>query len=205
MRVIAGTARRLKLETPAGRHTRPTSDKIKETLFNIIQQDLYEARFLDLFSGSGGIAIEALSRGAAEAVLVDNDREALRCIRTNLHHTHFEEQARVMAMDVIQALRRLDQQKKAFDVIFMDPPYSMGLERRIIPYLIESSLVHDDTRIIVEASMEDDPIVLPPTCDGMWRESRNTRTIVIYLSAGIKQPWRERTNNDEYSSISGKL
>lgn len=164
MRVIAGTARRLKLETPAGRHTRPTSDKIKETLFNIIQQDLYEARFLDLFSGSGGIAIEALSRGAAEAVLVDNDREALRCIRTNLHHTHFEEQARVMAMDVIQALRRLDQQKKVFDVIFMDPPYSMGLERRIIPYLIESSLVHDDTRIIVEASMEDDPIVLPPTC-----------------------------------------
>ncbi len=75
MRVIAGTARRLKLETPAGRHTRPTSDKIKETLFNIIQQDLYEARFLDLFSGSGGIAIEALSRGAAEAVLVDNDRK----------------------------------------------------------------------------------------------------------------------------------
>ena len=64
MRVIAGTARRLKLETPAGRHTRPTSDKIKETLFNIIQQDLYEARFLDLFSGSGGIAIEALSRCA---------------------------------------------------------------------------------------------------------------------------------------------
>ena len=95
MRVIAGTARRLKLETPAGRHTRPTSDKIKETLFNIIQQDLYDARFLDLFSGSGGIAIEALSRGAAEAVLVDNDREALRCIRTNLAHTHFEEQARV--------------------------------------------------------------------------------------------------------------
>ena len=117
MRVIAGTARRLKLETPAGRHTRPTSDKIKETLFNIIQQDLYDARFLDLFSGSGGIAIEALSRGAAEAVLVDNDREALRCIRTNLAHTHFEEQARVMGMDVLQALRRLDQQRKALWIL----------------------------------------------------------------------------------------
>lgn len=161
MRVIAGTARRLKLETPAGRHTRPTSDKIKETLFNMIQQDLYEARFLDLFSGSGGIAIEALSRGAAEAVLVDNDRAALRCIRSNLAHTHFEQQARVMAMDVLQALRRLDQQGKAFDIIFMDPPYSMGLERRILPYLVESSLVGDDTRIIVEASLEDDPIVMP--------------------------------------------
>lgn len=161
MRVIAGTARRLKLETPAGRHTRPTSDKIKETLFNMIQQDLYEARFLDLFSGSGGIAIEALSRGATEAVLVDNDREALRCIRSNLAHTHFEQQARVMAMDVLQALRRLDQQGKAFDIIFMDPPYSMGLERRILPYLVESSLVGDDTSIIVEASLEDDPIVMP--------------------------------------------
>lgn len=170
MRVIAGTARRLKLETPAGRHTRPTSDKIKETLFNMIQQDLYDARFLDLFSGSGGIAVEALSRGAAEAVMVDNDREALRCIRANLAHTHFEEQARVMAMDVIQALRRLDQQGKAFDIIFMDPPYSMGLERRILPYLVESSLVHDDTRIIVEASLEDDPVVMPPASS--WRVER---------------------------------
>lgn len=170
MRVIAGTARRLKLETPAGRHTRPTSDKIKETLFNMIQQDLYDARFLDLFSGSGGIAIEALSRGAAEAVMVDNDREALRCIRANLAHTHFEEQARVMAMDVIQALRRLDQQGKAFDIIFMDPPYSMGLERRILPYLVDSSLVHDDTRIIVEASLEDDPVVMPPASS--WRVER---------------------------------
>ncbi len=170
MRVIAGTARRLKLETPAGRHTRPTSDKIKETLFNMIQQDLYDARFLDLFSGSGGIAVEALSRGAAEAVMVDNDREALRCIRANLAHTHFEEQARVMAMDVIQALRRLDQQGKAFDIIFMDPPYSMGLERRILPYLVDSSLVHDDTRIIVEASLEDDPVVMPPASS--WRVER---------------------------------
>lgn len=170
MRVIAGTARRLKLETPAGRHTRPTSDKIKETLFNMIQQDLYDARFLDLFSGSGGIAVEALSRGAAEAVMVDNDREALRCIRANLAHTHFEEQARVMAMDVIQALRRLDQQGKAFDIVFMDPPYSMGLERRILPYLVDSSLVHDDTRIIVEASLEDDPVVMPPASG--WRVER---------------------------------
>lgn len=161
MRVIAGSARRLKLETPSGKHTRPTSDKIKETLFNIIQQDLYQCRFLDLFSGSGGIAIEALSRGAAEAVLVDNDREAVRCIRENLKHTHFGDRSVVMAMDVLQALRRLEHQGRAFDIIFMDPPYSMGLERRILPYLTDSVLVHDHTRIIVEASMEDDPLELP--------------------------------------------
>ena len=102
--------------------------------------------------------------------MVDNDREALRCIRANLAHTHFEEQARVMAMDVIQALRRLDQQGKAFDIIFMDPPYSMGLERRILPYLVDSSLVHDDTRIIVEASLEDDPVVMPSASS--WRVER---------------------------------
>ena len=156
MRVIAGTARRLKLETPAGRHTRPTSDKIKETLFNMIQQDLYDARFLDLFSGSGGIAVEALSRGAAEAVMVDNDREALRCIRANLAHTHFEEQARVMAMDVIQALRRLDQQGKAFDIIFMDPPYNHEFENRVLEYLSSSPMVTEDTLIIIEASKETD-------------------------------------------------
>ena len=154
MRVIAGTARRLKLETPAGRHTRPTSDKIKETLFNMIQQDLYDARFLDLFSGSGGIAIEALSRGAADAVMVDNDREALRCIRANLAHTHFEEQARVMAMDVIQALRRLDQQGKAFDIIFMDPPYNHLWEKEVLTYLAHSSLADEHTMIITEASKE---------------------------------------------------
>ena len=79
MRVIAGTARRLKLETPAGRHTRPTSDKIKETLFNMIQQDLYDARFLDLFSGSGGIAIEALSRGAAASSWLKRARFFASC------------------------------------------------------------------------------------------------------------------------------
>jgi len=190
MRVIAGTARRLKLETPAGRHTRPTSDKIKETLFNIIQQDLYDARFLDLFSGSGGIAIEALSRGAAEAVLVDNDREALRCIRTNLAHTHFEEQARVMGMDVLQALRRLDQQRKAFDIIFMDPPYSMGLERRILPYLTESSLVHDDTGSLWRHPWRMIRSLCHRPVDGMWRGLKNIKIIVIYLFVRNRQQER---------------
>ncbi len=156
MRVIAGSARRLKLITPEGKHTRPTSDKIKETLFNILQTETPDCRFLDLFSGSGGIAIEALSRGAKEAVMVDNDREAIRCIKENIKTTRFEDQSRLMTMDVLQALRRLDQLQAPFDVIFMDPPYRMDLEHRILPYLLASSLVHEDTLIIVETTLDTD-------------------------------------------------
>ena len=93
MRVIAGTARRLPLVTPKGMETRPTTDRIKETLFNILQNDLPGCHFLDLFAGSGAIGIEALSRGAAKAVFVDNSKEALSCIRQNLEKTHLADRA----------------------------------------------------------------------------------------------------------------
>ena len=101
--------------------------------------------------------------GVVNKVFVEKNPKAMACVKENLQKTHFERKGMTMQMDVMTALYKLEGEKQ-FDYIFMDPPYSMGLERRIIPYLIESSLVHDDTRIIVEASMEDDPIVLPPTC-----------------------------------------
>ncbi len=170
MRVIAGTARRLQLKTPAGKHTRPTSDKIRETLFNILQAEIIGCCFCDLFSGSGGIAIEALSRGAREAVFVENDAEAVRCIRANLEHTHFEDVSEVMAMDVRHALRRMDRMGRQFDIIFMDPPYRMGWEERIVPYLFRSRLVHEDTLIVVEAPLEGE--FLPGQDTGGWRVDR---------------------------------
>lgn len=123
MRVIAGSARRLLLKTVDGMETRPTTDRIKETLFNMLQNDLYGARFLDLFAGSGAIGIEALSRGAKEAVFVDKGDGQISCIRENLKTTHLEEKARVMSADVTEAVRRLDRDGKSFDFIFMDPPY----------------------------------------------------------------------------------
>jgi len=104
MRVIAGSARRLRLITLEGLETRPTGDKIKETLFNILQFGLPDTEFLDLFSGSGAIAIEALSRGAARAVLVENNRRAAECIRTNLETTHFTDKAELMLCDVMTAI-----------------------------------------------------------------------------------------------------
>ena len=100
MRVIAGTARRLPLKTIAGKDTRPTTDRIKETLFNILQNDIYGVRFLDVFAGSGGIGIEALSRGAAYAAFIEQNRAAVDCIRDNLRFTHLDGQASVMQSDV---------------------------------------------------------------------------------------------------------
>ena len=119
MRVIAGTARSMPLKTIRGMDTRPTTDKIKETLFNILQTDVCGCRFLDLFSGSGAIAIEALSRGAAHAVLVEQNGKAAECIRENLIFTRTADRAEVYRCDVLTALRRLEGQKP-FDIIFMD-------------------------------------------------------------------------------------
>lgn len=156
MRVIAGSARRRNLVCPSGNHTRPTTDRIKETLFNMLQTQIPQVRFLDLFSGSGGIGIEALSRGAKECVFVENEREAISCIKTNIKNTDFTDRSQVMTMDVMQALRRLDQVGQAFQVIFMDPPYGKGWEEKVIPYLLSSSLVEEDTLIIVETGIDVD-------------------------------------------------
>ena len=107
MRVIAGTARRLNLKTIDGIDTRPTTDRIKETLFNMLARDLYNCRFLDLFAGSGGIGIEALSRGAKEAVFVEKNPKAMACIKENLKFTKLEQKGITMQMDVLGALDRL--------------------------------------------------------------------------------------------------
>lgn len=155
MRVIAGTARSLKLITPKGTDTRPTADRIKETLFNMIQFDIQGAVFLDLFAGSGGIGIEALSRGAKEAVFVDNGREAYDCIMENLKHTRMEKSATVYKQDVFVALPMMEYQKK-FDVVFMDPPYHKELEHRVLEYFTASSLVDRETLIIFEAALDTD-------------------------------------------------
>lgn len=156
MRVIAGSARRLKLVTPAGMHTRPTGDKIKETLFNVLQFDIPGSTFLDMFSGSGGIGIEALSRGAENAVFIDNDKEALKCINTNLAHTKLSDRAEVIPYDVFTAIRRLEASQRTFDIIFMDPPYGQETERQILERLKDSQLADADTQIVVEAALDTD-------------------------------------------------
>lgn len=154
MRVIAGTARSLKLITVDSMDTRPTTDRIKETLFNILSRDIPGCSFLDLFSGSGAIGIEALSRGAAEAVFVENARKALDCIKKNLDFTRLSDRAYVVSSDVLSALGTLERQEKTFDIIFMDPPYGRLLEKSVLERLCGSPLVGEDTVIIVESDLD---------------------------------------------------
>lgn len=154
MRVIAGTAGSLRLKTPEGTDTRPTTDRIKETLFNMLQPYLGGAVFVDLFSGSGGIGIEALSRGARHAYFVENDKKALSCIMANLQFTRLADQATVLKTDVMSALYGIHE--KAADIVFMDPPYDCGHENRVLAVLRELPWVTENTLIVMETSLQSD-------------------------------------------------
>lgn len=153
MRVIAGSARRIPLKTLEGLDTRPTQDRIKETLFNMLQYDIADCVFLDLFAGSGGIGIEALSRGAKLAVFVEQSEKAVEIVRANLKATNLEERAVVMHCDALTALKRLEG-KYRFDFIFMDPPYRHQLEQQMLEYLTGSSLIDKQSTMIIEASLD---------------------------------------------------
>lgn len=154
MRIIAGSAKGRKLITPKGMNTRPTTDMLKEALFGMIQFDVPEAEFLDLFAGSGGIGIEALSRGAASLDLVEQDAKALACIRTNLKTLGFDGRAKVWPMPVERALQQFSSQGRRFDMIFMDPPYLKGWEEKIAALISEYGLLKPDGILIVESSSE---------------------------------------------------
>ena len=189
MRVIAGKSRSLKLKTPTGLNTRPTQDRIKETLFNMIQNDIPGAVFIDCFAGSGGIGIEALSRGAKKAYFIENNKEALFCIEDNLKTTHLYNDAVILKSDIIAGLSSIREEE--VNVIFMDPPYEAGYEESVFKTLLKSGYVTDDTLIILEASLNKEF-----SFDGFLivKEKKYKTNKHIFL----------RRNNEE-SNLSGKL
>ena len=130
MRVISGTARGKKLNTLSGLNTRPTLDRVKEPLFSIIQNNIVESNVLDLFAGSGAIGLEALSRGAREAVFIENNKEAIKCIEENIQFTKMAERSKLIKADVIQGIHSLSS-GESFDIIFMDPPYGKEYEKEV--------------------------------------------------------------------------
>ena len=154
LRVISGSARKLKLVTPEGLETRPTTDRIKETLFNILQFDIAGTTVIDFFAGSGSIGIECLSRGAKKAYFVDNSREAHKCITENVKHTHFEDKSVIFNQDAIRASMQIHEAK--VDMIFMDPPYEKGLEADLLSVLKNQDYVTEDTLFIIEADIKTD-------------------------------------------------
>lgn len=154
MRVIAGEARSIPLITPKGDDTRPTQDRIKETLFNMIQMEVPGAVFIDLYAGSGGIGIEALSRGARHAYFIDRGGEPIKCITANVHKCHFDEKSTIIKKDAAMALRSIHE--KEVDIIFIDPPYEADLYEHTLRTLVSLPYVSEYTTIICEASLEED-------------------------------------------------
>lgn len=155
MRVIAGTLKSRVLKTPRGRETRPTSDRLRESLFSILGFDLIrESRVLDLFAGTGALGIEALSRGAASAVFIDKSKEAVQIIRENITNLDLEKKSRIIRWDIVKNLSCL-RNEDAFDLVFMDPPYGKGLLAPSLRMLKKYELVSEKTRIICEYTEED--------------------------------------------------
>lgn len=155
MRVIAGSARSMPIRTVKGMDVRPTTDRTKETLFNILQTRIPGCRFLDLYAGTGAIGIEALSRGAACAYFVERDRRIRKLIEENLTFTKLIDRARIQSGDVASVLPMLEG-GEPFDVIFMDPPFLNGLEKETLTYLSKSRLPAEDGIIVVEAHPKTD-------------------------------------------------
>ena len=147
MRVIGGSRKRMPLETIKGMETRPTTDRIKETLFNMLQPEIYQCRFLDLFAGSGQMGIEALSRGAREAVFVEKNPAAARCIKRNLAFTRLEETGRLYTRDVMDFLQHPGGEEP-FDLIFLDPPYDKGLEEKAFEHILRGLKIQGVRNVI---------------------------------------------------------
>ena len=150
MRIIGGTYRSRRVQTLAGMATRPTSDRLRETLFNIIGPRVRDARFLDLCAGSGAVGIEALSRGAREAVFIEQSRRACAIIQANLDSLGINEGVSVINRDVRAALRQLTAEAATFDLVFFDPPYAADLYEPVLRELVAGTLLADHSLIIAE-------------------------------------------------------
>jgi 16S rRNA (guanine(966)-N(2))-methyltransferase RsmD len=166
MRVIGGNARGRRLKAPKGQITRPTAARVKEALFNILPHDLSGARVLDLFAGTGNLTIEALSRGAAAATLVDSSFEAGKTIRENLRRLHLADRTRVWIMPATRALRLLARHGDSFDMIFLDPPYDRRWIDRTLEIIARERLLRESGMVIAEHSIREnveqryDPLAL---------------------------------------------
>lgn len=144
MRIISGTARGTKLFTLEGLDTRPTLDRVKEPLFNIINFDLEDAVVLDLFAGSGALGLEAISRGAKKVFLCEKNRNAANIVEKNIEKTKFQDQAVLVRNDFEKAISFIEQLNEKIDVVFIDPPYKTDLIKKSLEKILDSDILNDD-------------------------------------------------------------
>jgi 16S rRNA (guanine966-N2)-methyltransferase len=169
MRVIAGAFRGRRLHTPKGDKIRPTIDKVREAIFNIVASEVPDAKVLDLFAGTGAMGLEALSRGAAECVFVDQSDEAVRLIRENAALCGAQDKVRIIREAIPSAIRRLASKNELFDLIFMDPPYGQGHIEKSLGVL--ETVAGPDALVIAESHVKDET----PTRLTVWSKDRERR------------------------------
>ncbi|MBR3614517.1 MAG: 16S rRNA (guanine(966)-N(2))-methyltransferase RsmD [Clostridia bacterium] len=150
MRIISGTMRGTKLFTLEGDNTRPTLDRVKEALFSKINFDIQDSIILDLFAGSGALALEALSRGAKKTYLCDNSRDAIKIINQNIEKTKTKDKIVLLNMDYQKALDELQKNEVKLDIVFLDPPYKTNYAEEAAKYIVEHELLNDKGFIIIE-------------------------------------------------------
>lgn len=156
MRVISGELRGRKLEKLEGMSIRPTSDRVKESLFNMFGARTFDSSFLDLFAGTGGIGIEAYSRGAGEVVFIDVDAKSIQVLKGNLQKLNILDKVEVYNTDYINAINKLAADNRKFDIIFMDPPYLKGYEKNALLEVSDKDLLSDEGIIVVEHDITDE-------------------------------------------------
>jgi 16S rRNA (guanine966-N2)-methyltransferase len=156
MRVIGGEARGHRLKAPKGQELRPTSSRVKEALFNLLPHDLSGARILDLFAGTGSLSAEALSRGAAEAVLIDSSHASAKIIRDNMSRLRLSARTKIWVMPVIRAVRQLAKQRESFDIVFLDPPYERGAVASTIAAAAATRLLRRNGILVAEHSRREE-------------------------------------------------
>ncbi|MDR0897873.1 MAG: 16S rRNA (guanine(966)-N(2))-methyltransferase RsmD [Oscillospiraceae bacterium] len=180
MRIIAGLHRGHGLIAPRGMDTRPTLDRVRESLFSILMPHLADARVLDLFAGSGALGLEALSRGARSVVFVDSARAAQEAVSHNIAALRMETQCTLLRCDWRSALTRLSQEGAQFDLVFLDPPYRMPGATALLPALAESGLLAPEALIIYEHAR-----ALPPDAQGFTiADQRDYRdTVITFFTA----------------------
>lgn len=179
MKIVGGSARGRIIEAPPGRNTRPTSAVLREALFGILSETVPHARVLDLFCGSGAIALEAISRGAKQAVLIDMDAKAVRTAYKNCKMLRMDEQCRIYRNDFEKALRILQKKGEQFEFVYVDPPYQGGLYETALRGLFPA-LVAEGGIVVLEHAATDKMPDLPLLCQKGRTREYGTRAITFY-------------------------
>ncbi len=181
MRVISGTRKGRRLIAPNGWNTRPTADRIKESIFNILACGPAERRVLDLFAGTGALGIEALSRGAASAVFIDQAKTAVEAIRRNVANLGLADCTRIIRWDIRRNLNCLASDPP-FDLVFMDPPYAVGAVAPVLKVLTARNLLSSGARIVIEHSHQESITPCPKTLT-LTDQRRFGKTLVSFMDA----------------------